>query len=372
MRGLTIFNTIVYDLYFGSGNVNRVLQITKVCGCVSSLMGLFGASNHSVHEVQKEEVVEVLREGLKDCFQSVKVNVVPCPDLTAPPFGLLRPGLAGQSVACDVGSMAYLLPVADTSKRYSFDQVVELSKVNGGHLFGAGGGPFFTHGKSCEMAASLEFANGKICSNSTLHGVYDEQTETPQVIKATDNNFGLVGQLLSTEGLPGSVIEVDVTGRLKEGSVYIFLREALTASYGKLDKPVVLGGVFVLTDSKARFHVLISPILVELFTTDEHLKALFLIINQQPNFPPYPVDTPARMAEFIKAFEMDPPVLGMGTLVSHDPYGIDLKLEHFHCYNEGKNLAGHFYWDMEPEKAHYRLYLTVAKSLLRIDPKKKE
>ncbi|VDK32691.1 unnamed protein product [Taenia asiatica] len=347
-------------------------------------MGFFSASNHSVHEVQKEELVEVLREGLKDCFQSVKVNVVPCPDLTALPFGLLRPGLAGQSVACDVGSMAYLLPVADTSKRYSFDQVVDLSKVSGGHLFGAGGGPFFTHGKSCEMAASLEFANGKICSNSTLHGVYDEQTGAPQVIKATDNNFGLVGQLLSTEGLPGSVIEVDVTGRLKEGSVYVFLREALTAAYGKLDKPVVLGGVFVLTDSKARFHVLVSVNWVphvtisssmisylELFTVDENLKAPSLIINQQPNFPPYPVDTPARMAEFIKAFEMDPPVLGMGTLVSHDPYGIDLKLEHFHCYNEAKNLAGHFYWDTEPEKAHYRLYLTVAKSLLRIDPKKK-
>ncbi|KAL5107957.1 hypothetical protein TcWFU_007141 [Taenia crassiceps] len=322
-------------------------------------MASVSASYHNVHVVQKEEVAEVFREGLKDCFKSVNVNVVPCPDLTAPPFGLLRPGylyfgftqkllgLVGQSVVCDVGSMSYLLPVADVSKRYSFDEVVELSKVCGGHLLGAGGGPFFTHGKNCEMAAALQFAEGKITSNSTLHGVYDEQTGTPQVINATDNNFGLLGQLLSTEGLPGLVIEVDVIGRLKEGSVYTFLREALTAAYGKLDKPVALGGVFVLTNSKARFHVL------------------------QPNFPPHPVDTPARMAEFIKAFEMDPLVLGMGTLVSHDPYGIDLKLEHFHCYNEAKNLAGHFYWDTEPENAHYCLYLTVAKSLLRIDPKKK-
>lgn len=58
---------------------------------------------------------------------------------------------------------------------------------------------------------------------------------------------------------------------------------------------------------------------VEAFTMDGHLQALSSIINQQPNFPSHPVDTPARMAEFIKAFEMDPPVLGMGTLVSHDP-----------------------------------------------------
>ncbi|VDM30381.1 unnamed protein product [Hydatigera taeniaeformis] len=330
-------------------------------------METLGASNYDVHEVRKEAVVEVFRNRLKEYFKSTKVNVVPCPDLTSPPFGLLRPGLAGQSVVCDVGSMSYLLPVADTSKKYSFDQVVESSGVHSGHLLGAGGGPFFTHGKTCEMAASLQYENDKIISNSTLHGVYGEQTGTPQVIKATDNNFGLVGQLLSTEGLPGSVvvcihtiflflslyifwhqvIEVDVADRLKEGSVHVFLREALTDAYGKLDKPVALGGVFVLTDSRARFHVL------------------------QPNFPPHPVDTPARMAEFIKVFEMDPPVLGMGTLISHDPYGIDLKLEHFHCYNEAKNLAGHFYWDTEPEKAHYRLYLTVAKGLLRIDPKKK-
>ena len=51
---------------------------------------------------------------------------------------------------------------------------------------------------------------------------------------------------------------MDLVGRKKEGGVYIFLREALTTAYGKLDKPVALGGVFALTDSKARFHVLVS------------------------------------------------------------------------------------------------------------------
>lgn len=49
--------------------------------------------------------------------------------------------------------------------------------------------------------------------------------------------------------------------------------------------------------------------------------------------------------------------------------GIDLKLEHFHCYNQDKTLAGHFYWDTEPDNAHYKVFLTVAKKLLRIDPK---
>uniref|UniRef100_A0A5K3F9F6 DUF1907 domain-containing protein n=1 Tax=Mesocestoides corti TaxID=53468 RepID=A0A5K3F9F6_MESCO len=232
------------------------------------------------------------------------------------------------------------------SQKYTFDEVVRLSKLRQGQLLGAGAGPFYTHGKNCEMAANVRFEDSKISSNSTLHGVYDESTRSPQVLAATDNNFALLAHLLATEGLPGDVIEVDASGRLKEGAPYVFLREALTSAYGKLDKPVALGGVFMLTGSKGRFHVL-------------------------PDFPDHPVDSPSRVAEFLKFFEMEPPVMGMGTLVSHDPFGIDLKLDHFHCYNEKRDLAGHFYWDTEPQTAHYKFYLTVAKSLLRIDPKPK-
>ncbi|KAM3173662.1 hypothetical protein ACTXT7_012092 [Hymenolepis weldensis] len=310
--------------------------------------------------------------------------------------------------------------------RYNFDKVAELSKVIQGQLLGAGAGPFFTHSKNCEMVANVNFLDSKVISNSTLHGVYNETTNKPEVIRSTDNNFALLAHLLSTEGLLGSIIEVDVSGRLKEGAAYVFLREALTAAYGKLAKSVALGGVFVLTDSNARFHVLVSqqlfiialPIVYNLtymtykLQCERVIRKCDLIMSTLfgPNrcevltkqlviikvhfcptdscvlpllsvwkigklglkiseFPDHPVDTPERVAAFLKYFEMEPPVLGVGTLVSHDPYNADLKLEHFHCYNEAQTLAGHFYWDTEPEKAHYRFYLAVAKSLLRIDPK---
>lgn len=139
MYGLTILNAIVYGLHFNSGNVKRILSILKICGGVSLRMASFSTSYHNVHEVENGEIVEgiytsqwlallsvVLREGLKHCFKSVEVNVVPCPDLTASPFGLLLPGLAGQNVVCDVGSMAYLLPVADTSKVLYFHLLLML------------------------------------------------------------------------------------------------------------------------------------------------------------------------------------------------------------------------------------------------------
>ncbi|VDL64880.1 unnamed protein product [Hymenolepis diminuta] len=162
-------------------------------------------SYYGVHEVSMEEVAKILQNGLKDCFKEVRVNVANCPDLTKAPFRLSLAGLSGQNVVCDVGSMKYLLPVADKSKKYSFDKVAELSKVIQGQLLGAGAGPFFTHNKNCEMAANVNFSDSKVISNSTLHGVYDETTNKPEVIRATDNNFALLAHLLSTEGLQGSV-----------------------------------------------------------------------------------------------------------------------------------------------------------------------
>ncbi|VDN98676.1 unnamed protein product [Rodentolepis nana] len=336
----TVIDKLPIDFKMSSVTLKKYFTFIGCTFAVKEVKQTEGEDQTS--EKRKETTAHLpLQNGLKDCYKEVKVSITNCPDLKEAPFKLNLSGLTGQNVLCDVGSMKYLLPVPDKSKRYSFDKVAELSKVVQGQLLGAGAGPFFTHNKSCEMAANVKFSGSKVISNSTLHGVYNE---TPEVIRATDNNFALLAHLLSTEGLPGSVIEVDVSGRLKEGSTYVFLREALKAAFSKLPNPVALGGVFVLNDSKARFHVLCG-------------------------LPDDPVDTPEKVAAFVKHFEMEPPILGVGTLVSHDPYNVDLKLEHFHCYNEAQTLAGHFYWDTEPENAHYHFYLVVAKNLLRIDPK---
>ncbi|VDO09021.1 unnamed protein product [Rodentolepis nana] len=49
----------------------------------------------------------------------------------------------------------------------------------------------------------------------------------------------------------------------------------------------------------------------------------------QCGLPDDPVDTPEKVAAFVKHFEMEPPILGVGTLVSHDPvnsFGFDMTL----------------------------------------------
>nr|VZI04180.1 unnamed protein product [Spirometra erinaceieuropaei] len=258
------------------------------------------------------------------------------------PIKLPSPGLLGNNTVCDVGSFSYLIPVADTSRRYTFSEVINASKLQAGQLIGAGAGPFFTAGKNCEMAAIVQVAENNVCSNNTLHGVYNQSQNKPEVLKATDNNFALLGHFLATEGKPGKVIVVDASVRTKDGSIYTFLREALTAKFGSESAPVALGGVFVLENSRGRFHVM-------------------------PDFPKEPVDSPAKISSWLKFYEMSPPVMGVGTIVSHDPDKMDLKLEHFHCYSENGEEAGHFYYDTEPANAHYRFYLAPAKSILRID-----
>lgn len=61
----------------------------------------------------------------------------------------------------------------------------------------------------------------------------------------------------------------------------MFLREALTASFGKLAKPVALGGVFALTNSKARFHVLVSQLYLPALTVSYNF-LIFIICRNLP------------------------------------------------------------------------------------------
>ncbi|VDL95849.1 unnamed protein product [Schistocephalus solidus] len=306
-------------------------------------------------EASLEDIAAAFETGLKSCFQNVSVSVADCPDLTNKPFALPSSGLLGNNTVCDVGSFSYLIPVADTSRRYTFSEVISASKLQTGQLIGAGAGPFFTAGKNCEammgnrdpnelfntstnyidwsyyylkgsrqlashelkstrdfqmftlMAAIVKVAENDVRSNNTLHGVYNKSEDKPGVLKATDNNFALLGHFLATEGNPGKVLAVDVSVRAKDGSIYTFLREALTAKFGNESAPVALGGAFVLDNSKGRFHVM-------------------------PDFPKKPVDSPAKISSWLKFYEMSPPVMGVGTIVSHDPVGYFLStLEFVDC-----------------------------------------
>lgn len=69
------------------------------------------------------------------------------------------------------------------------------------------------------------------------------------------NEFALLCNLLASEGKPGKVIKVTASTRIGEQNFVTCMRLALKAYYG--DKPVGLGGVFVIRAGTAKLHCMV-------------------------------------------------------------------------------------------------------------------
>ncbi|VDL94561.1 unnamed protein product [Schistocephalus solidus] len=169
-----------------------------------------------------------------------------------------------------------------------------------------------------------------------------------------------------TTGHPCEVIEVIAKRRLCEGSIGKFLHQALQSRYGRGDEPMALGGVFLLEGSGAKYHVL----------------------SELPN---EPYHTFPDLKSYLKCFEMKAPIIGMGTVLSHDPVrlpfififlpsgrvplkegslkqnDLGLHMHSFHIYNVERNVAGHLETDTDPEAASYRIFLHPASHICRMD-----
>ncbi|VDN10313.1 unnamed protein product [Dibothriocephalus latus] len=145
-----------------------------------------------------------------------------------------------------------------------------------------------------------------------------------------------------TTGHPCEVIEVIAKRRLCEGSIGKFLHDALQPRYGGRELPMALGGVFLLEHSGAKYHVF-------------------------SELPSEPYHTFPDLKDYLKYYEMKEPIIGMGTVISHDPEDLDLRMHSFHIYNVERNVAGHFETDTDPEAASYRIYLHPASHICRMD-----
>ena len=55
--------------------------------------------------------------------------------------------------------------------------------------------------------------------------------------------------------------------------------------------------------------------------------------------------------------------------ISPSPQGLDLRVEHTHCYSD-HGEGGHYHCDVTPDHVEYHGYYTVAEKLFRIDQPK--
>lgn len=290
-----------------------------------------------LHMPSLEEVAEVLQKGLQKNFSTAEVKVVDCPDLSAAPFDLADKGLSGTPRILDVGGPDFLKPFPQKDKKYTFAQVSELGDLPGSFLIGAGAGPCHNVGTNCELICNIKLGEG---SNNKSHIVkVNGEDGSYSMHEEKSGEFSLLGNFYLCEGKQGKVLQIKAEKRTGSENFVECLRETLTAHYG--DKPVGIGGTFLLQKGKANIHVM-------------------------PDFLKIALNTEEETFNWLKFYEMDAPLIHVGEIVSADPEKLHLRCEHFHCFSH-HGQGGHYHFDTTPNDAAYLGYMNLAECVYRID-----
>ena len=291
----------------------------------------------NLHVPELVELVTVLDAGLRKNFANVSVKVVDCPNLTKSPFHLAGEGLSGTTSLADVGGPPYLLPLARVDKpQYSFTQLFEQVGLHEkGFIMGAGAGPHHDLGVNCEMMANIAKIDNGVANCTHVCKMVDSGY---QLMKIDSTNFALLGNFFCCEGKAGKVLEIVASNRTGKDNYMTSIRKCLAEHYG--EKPVGLGGVFLVETGTVKTHVM-------------------------PKFSTTPLYSDDDLNKWLKFYEMPSPLICVGELISHDP-GLDLRVEHFHCFSD-HNDGGHYHYDVTPAEVSYRGYLNVAETIYRVD-----
>ncbi|XP_063161995.1 ester hydrolase C11orf54 homolog isoform X2 [Candoia aspera] len=296
------------------------------------------------HVPSLEEVVGVLQNGLKENFADVQVSVVDCPDLTQEPFRFPVKGICGKPRIADVGGVPYLLPLVQKDKVYDLNTVAKEVQLPGAFFLGAGAVSSRVVGGNAELIPIVQAEKeNRAAINGSYIAMINPENESCLLQKYSslhnDCEFGLLANLYASEGLPGEVIEVRANRRIGEQNFISCIRKALENHYG--DKPVGMGGTFIIQKGKAKLHIMPSE------------------------FSACPLKTDEELNNWLKFFEMKAPLICQPVIISQDP-GFDLRVEHTHCFSH-HGEGGHYHTDTTPETVEYLGYFVLAEFLFRID-----
>ncbi|XP_064392081.1 ester hydrolase C11orf54 homolog [Halichondria panicea] len=293
----------------------------------------------SLHVPPLQEVAQVLQGGLESNFRDVSVCVVECPDLTQSPWRLAAPGICGSPRLVDIGGVPYLFPLPDCSKLYDMADIARLVGLPGAFLLGAGAGSSKVVGVNCEMVPNVRVEGGSaVAMNNTHIAKVNTKDGSIQQEKYDSVETGPLVNVLASEGKRGKVFEIKVKCRTGEENFVSCMRKALASCYG--DKPVGMGGVFVISQGSAKLHVM-------------------------PAFSEVPLTTSEDVNNWLKFYTVPGPLTCLSELISHDP-GLDLRIDHTHCFSE-HGEGGHYHYDTTPETIEYHGYYTLAESVYRVD-----
>ncbi|XP_069767521.1 ester hydrolase C11orf54 homolog isoform X1 [Narcine bancroftii] len=300
-----------------------------------------------LHVPSLQELCEVLQEGLKKNFAEVQVSVVDCPDLAQEPYTFAASGLCGKPRIADVGGVPYLLPLPQTDKIYNLNTIAEGVELPSAFILGASAASFKAVGVNAELMPNIfTKGNGKDEVNHSYSAKIDPVTGGCLLEKYDEKyktcDFALLANLYISEGRPGKVVEVRSCRRTGQNNFVSCMRETLEKHFG--DKPVGVGGTFLIQKGKAKIHIM-------------------------PEFSSCPLNSDEELNNWLKFFDMSAPLICQSVFVSHD-LGFDLRVEHTHCFSH-HGEGGHFHYDTTPDTVEYLGYFLPADYIYRIDRPKK-
>lgn len=313
-------------------------------------------TRHPLSPPSLDELAKILQSALEANYEHSSASVVDCPDLSKPPFHLASPGLSGHECVADIGGQPHLFPRPLLDKKYSLLECARCMNLQakGGMLLGAGAGPFHDIGKNSELAPNLswqrDFSNAKNLSRFTgVDSITDGKAKV--VCQASPStNCALMMNLFGSSGETGPVLRI--TARSRRGEEKSFtecIRRALCKVYGD-DRQISMGGAFLIKNGRANFHVM-------------------------PDFPSedkLPFGDRHELNRWLTYHHFSAPIVCLTVFHSADPEKLGLRMEHTHCFSEGKDEGGHYHYDLAAgedgaEEVEYEAYFNTAKTLYRID-----
>ncbi|VUZ39786.1 unnamed protein product [Hymenolepis diminuta] len=288
------------------------------------------------------EVRRAIECYLSPYFGLLTVKVIDCPNLCRKPFNFSRSGISGDSTIASLGSLDYLLPAADPKRLYDLMHTAQASRLVQGMIIGGGLGPFQTYNRPCEVAADITFTTRGLESNHSLVGFGDVESESSKFCRATNSYIASMGQFFVTEAKPGKVIQIEAKDRRGGQNIFDMIQRALYEEYNGEELPMGVGGVFCLQNSSAKVSLL----------------------NEVPSetYHTFPC-----VRKYKTSFSIEGPIIGAGTIVSHDPTTLGYMMKSFYCWNTARTLMGQFEEDDDPANACFQIYLTVATQIYRHD-----
>ncbi|KAL3455066.1 hypothetical protein BJX64DRAFT_282338 [Aspergillus heterothallicus] len=315
----------------------------------------------------------IIQRALQANFAHASAQVIQCPDLRNPPFGLAAAGLSGNPVIADVGGQDNLFPSPNFDAKFSLLALAREMRMPParGALIGAGAAPWQDLGHNAELAVNLAWAGkpeedfgeeeeeGSSAvtnltrvvevvdpTSSSSPGAEDDGHCAIKCRPSPTANCALMVNLFGSSGCPGPVLKVTARARTGPHNFTNAIRLAIRDAYGD-DCPVSLGGAFLLKSGAAKFHVM-------------------------PDFPakadlPF-TDRKVLEEEWLKYQTCTAPVVCLSVFHSADPEGLGLRMEHTHCFDpEGGVKGGHYHYDLEEGgEVEYEGYFNVAEVVYRI------